>query len=574
MIALIVVLAGLAVVDALDQFGADTLVVSVFPVIPLAIALAIAFHLRGIGFGDIIRGGAIDSWAPGGALAGTSLSAVVLVGSPAAVALGGWYGLALIGALVAGLLLSSMLVMPELRATGSATLAEAIGTRFGRQARLLSVVAIVMAALPLIAAEATLGGTIAGRMLGLTPAFARDAIILLAAIACILGGLRAALGMAAVLAPIVALAFLLPVTIVAERQGLLPLPWTGLTDPAAFESAAAIPFSVVLALLASLVVGVAAMPSLLFPAWSTFKRPPHGRKLALGPLIVAAVLLAAPSYAVYGRLAAIDPTTNPAGLVLNFPERIGLSAAPSVLLIGSLLAAALIAMAMGLATLAASIGHDLYGGFVERTALEGRRVFIARLAMLLAAAAAIGVGRLPGANVAMLASVGLSVSAASLGPILLFGWRRRAVTSEAAIAAIAVGLWLTAANVVLATLAPDFSGRFLGMGVVAPTVLGPTGWFGLPVGLSGLIGLVCGLITLAAFTWLPRLNWPLLRLKFRWLARHFRRRVETALAERSRARAPKAVAKPASVAENPAPAPDAPRPDSTPRNNAHPAQPI
>lgn len=524
--AMAVMLAGLAVVEALDQYGATPLVATFLPALPLAIGLVVAYHLRSISFGNLIRGGSIDSWTPSWALAGAGLSAVLLVAAPVGTALGGWVGLVLIAGLVAGLLLSSAFVMPALRATGSVTIGEAIGRRFGSSARVMAIVAIVAATLPLVTAEAALSGTVAGRMLGLSPAAARDIIIVLAAIACILGGLRAAIGVAAVLAPIVGIAYLLPVTLAARDGGFAPLPWVALADPTAFEAGLRIPLTVTAALLASLIVGVAAMPTLLFPAWSTLRNAPKGMKLALGPAIVAVVLLAAPGYAVFGQRAGIDATTNPAGLVLNFPERAGLSSAPSVLLIGGLLAAALVAIALHLATTAAAVGHDLYGEFIERRAPEGRQMFIGRAATVLAAALAIAIGHLPGANVAMLASVGLSISAAALGPILLVAWRQPGVGSEAAVAAMAVGLWLTAANVLLASLAPEFSARFLGMGSVLPTVLGPTGWFGLPAGLSGLIGFVCGVLTLAAFTLLPRVNWPLVRLKARWLARRGRREVE------------------------------------------------
>jgi Na+(H+)/acetate symporter ActP len=188
---------------------------------------------------------------------------------------------------------------------------------------------------------------------------------------------------------------------------------------------------------------------------------------------------------------------------------------PSVLLIGGLLTAALVSAAALLATAAVAIGNDLYVEFIESSAPEGRRIFIARLSMIGLALCAAALCRATGDDVALLAGSGLSIGAASLGPLLLVGWPIRNVGPTAAVAAISVGLWLTVADIALALLFPDVAGRFLGMGTIAPTVLGPTGWFGLPVALSGMTGVIFGIITLWAVTELPRTDWRKLGLRLR-----------------------------------------------------------
>lgn len=536
-IAMLVVLASLGLVDALDRFGAWPVLPALFPIVPLAIAAVVAVAMRSLDFDDILRGGNIQSTGVGWALGGTALSTVILVASPVGTALGGGRGLLLIAAFVVGLGLASLLVAPALRSTQATTLAEACGARFGAPTRALASFAVVLTLLPLLAAETTLVGTIASRMLGLSPRLAEDVILALVALGCIAGGLRAAIALAAVLGPIVALSYLVPVAAVSLGETWLPMPWIGLVEPGTLTAASRIPNLVIFAFAISLMVGVAVMPSLLFPAWTAAKGLPTRRHLLLGVGFAAAILLAAPSYAVYGRLAGIDAASDPLGLVVNFPNRVGLSAMPAVLLIGGLLSAALITIAMALATTATTIGHDLYGGIIERRAPAGRRIFITRLGMILVIAAILGINRLSLGSVAMLAGVSLSIAAAGLGPVLLVGWRLTAATRTAVVAAIAVGLWLTVADVLLARFAPAFSSAYLGMGTVTPTVLGPTGWFGLPVGLSGLIGLVCGLATLLAVSLLPGIHWPLVWLRLRYLARRMKREI-AARRQRFAAKAP------------------------------------
>ena len=533
-VAMVAVLASLGVVDALDRFGAWPVLPALFPLVPLIIAAAVALAMRSLDFSDIVRGGNIGSASTGWALGGMALSTVVLVASPVGTALGGVRGLILIAAFVAGLALASFVVTPAMRSMRATTLAEAIGARFGPPARAIASVAVILTLLPLLAAEARLAGTVAARMLGLEPRLAEGLVLGLVLIVCIVGGLRAAIALAAVLGPVVAIAYLLPVAAAMMGETWLPLPWSGLFDPEAFATATRIPNIVILAFTVSLVAGIAVMPTLLFPAWSTAEKPPSGRHVLWGVAFAALVLLAAPSYAIYGRLAGIDAASDPLGLVVNFPEQVGLSAMPALLLIGGLFSAALIAITMALATAAATLGHDLYGGLVERRAPAGRRIFIARLGMILLVFGILAVHRAEFGSVAMMAGVSLSIAAASLAPVVLVGWRLPGTSPAAAFAAIAVGLWLTVANVVLARFAPEFSSTYLGMAAVTPTVLGPTGWFGLPVGLSGLLGLCCGLATLLAVSILPSVSWPLLWLRLRHAARKLRRK----LASRTRPRIP------------------------------------
>lgn len=522
--AMAVVLAGLGIVEALDQFGASPVLPALFPLIPFAIVAFLGLRSRSLAFDDIARGGMPSSRGTAAAAAGAALPAVLLVAAPIGAALGGWRGLVPVAVFFAGLLVAWLLLVPGLRAEGAATLAEAIGRRFGRSARAAASVSVVLISFALLLAEASLAGLIGARMLGVPSEAGRDIVLAVAGFAALLGGLGAGISIAAILIPIVTISFLVPVGVVSLGEMRLPFPWIGLFDAAMLEAATRISPLVLGTLGLSLLVGVAAMPSLLFPAWSASPRQARRIDLTVAALLVLAVLLVAPSYAAYGRLAGIDATTDPAGLVLSFPDRVGLSAAPSVLLIGGLLAAALTALTMHLATAAATIGHDLYGPFAERRTPEGRQLFIGRLAMiLLALAASFVLRRTETGGIATYAGIGLSLSAATLAPILLFGRWIRHLRALAGTGAMLLGLWLTLADIGVARFAPK-AGRYLGMGTVTDTVLGPTGWFGLPIGLSGVIGFASGIIALFALSWLPRQPWRLYWIHIRLLGRHLHRR--------------------------------------------------
>lgn len=506
---------GIGIVEALDQFGAPPVLAAFFPLLPIAIVLIAGLRMGSLTFADMIRGGVFGETATGWALAGLSTGAVLLVAAPMATAFGGFEGLLLLAALLAGIGLAVFLLVPRLRATGEPTLAAAIGARFGGGARSLAAIAIGLALVPLLAAEASLAGLVASRMLGVAAGPMRDGLIVLATIACLIGGVRAALAMAAIATPIVALAYWTPVAIVSLDSSAFPMPWIGLAEGAMASAPARVSGTIVLALTICLVAGLATLPTLLLPAWSKRKRPTGPRSRWIAFCVAGSLILAAPSYAWLGSSLGIDATVNPAGLVLNFSANASLSALPSVLLIGGLLTAALVAATALLATAAAGIGNDLYVERIEDSAPEGRRIFIARLSMIVIALCAAALCRATGDDVALLAGSGLSISTASLGPLLLVGWPIRTVGPVAAISALSVGLWLTVADIGLALLFPDAAGRFLGMGTIAPTVLGPTGWFGLPVALSGMTGVIFGVITLWAVTELPRTDWRRLGARLR-----------------------------------------------------------
>lgn len=543
--AFLLVLVGLGLVEALDQFGASPVLPALFPLLPLGIAVVAAIQRRSLAFDDLVRGGSLSSRSIAAATVAAMLSPLLLVAGPISTGLGGREGLVLIGLAVLGLALSQFGVVPSLRAEGGATLAETIGRRFGAPARAVAAIVVVLTCLAMLMAEAGLGGVVASRMLGVSDAGARNALLALAGFAALIGGLGAGFAIGAILLPIVVIAFLVPIGVVSWGESPVPFPWIGLLDPSTLDPASRISPTVFLAVALMLVLGLAVLPTLVAPAAQAGRRPPQRADGIVAILLTLAVLLVAPSYAVYGRLAGIDPTTDPAGLLLAFPDHVGLSATPSVLLIAGLLAAGLIAAILQLSVAAATIGHDLYGAFAERRTPEARRLFIARLAMIaLVVLVAWLLQTLGAAETAMWAGLGLSLAVAALAPAVMFGGLVRHHRALAATASILIGGWLTIADFGGARLLPTLA-AYAGMQDVTPTILGPTGWFGLPVGISGIIGFGYGLAVLLLLPMVLRFPWKRSAIELRLL--HRRR-------QRARRRARAAAAMPPTLPPQPAPA--------------------
>ncbi len=484
------VIAAAAVTAAVDRFGVSVPLPELLAFVPLAAGLAVAVRARSLVHRDVAAGA-----APGeaGAAAGTALiSALALVAAPIAVGLGGLPGLVLVGAAVAGAAIARFGIAPALGRTGATTMAGALGKRFGAPAGVLAALAGLLALAPLAAAEAALAGTVLRQTLGFAEAPARALIVAAATLAALAGGRRSAMLMAAALLPVLALAYLAPVVLAAVAADALPLPWLALADASVFAAPTAMPPVVAAILALLLLAGLAALPSLAAPVAEGARR--EGR----GALLVAIlVLAAAPAYVLYGRLGGIDPAVNPAGLVLNFAAYVPVGTAPALLLAGGLVAAAAAALALGLSAFGALLAEDLYPRLVEREAPAGRRAFIARLAMIAAAllALALSGGAL---GTAALATLGLSFAAAGLAPSVMVAWNWPSARGAAVSLAIGAGLLFVAVDTLLAVQFPAL-GRALGM-AIAPTVLGPTAWLGLPVGASGAAGAVLGLAVLVLAT--------------------------------------------------------------------------
>ncbi len=480
-IVLAVVLAAAGIVAAIDRFGTP---------LPLPAFLAAVPVLAGFvgALGAATLSPRLVLAPPGDPAAALLLSPLLLVTAPLAIALGGLSGLALVAAALAGGVMARRVVAPALGRTGAPTLPGAVRERFGAAAGLISALAAVGALLLLAAAEARFLTEIIRQTVGLAPETATTLVLALMVVTALAGGGRSVAVLAMALVPTIASGYLLGPAAAAWQRGDFPLPWLALFGSEAFAgpSRIAAPVTAVLAVL--LVAGLAALPSLAAPRVATVRKGTARRWL----LLVAAVLLAAPAYALQGRLAGIDAAAAPAALVLNFAAYAGLGAVPALLLAGALVAAAALALALGLAALGSIVAEDLYARLVERQAPLGRRAFVGRAAMLLTAVLAVA---LPG-DPALLATLALSAAAAT-APVLVVGFAA-GVGRAAATAGLLAGIIVVALDAGLALGAPGL-GAMLGM-TLQPTVLGPTGWMGLPVGASGAPAILAGLFAMAAVT--------------------------------------------------------------------------
>ncbi len=480
-IVLAVVLAAAGIVAAIDRFGTPLPLPAFLAAVPVAAGFVAALGAATLSPRLVIA-------PPGDPAAALLLSPLLLATAPLAIALGGLSGLALVAAVIAGGVLARRVVAPALGRTGASTLPGAIRERFGGAAGFISALAAVVALQLLAAAEARFLAEIIRQTVGVAPETAAALVLALMVITVLAGGGRAVAVLAVALVPAIALGYLVGPAAAAWQRGEFPLPWLPLFGSEAFAgpSRMAAPVTAVLAIL--LVAGLAALPSLAAPRVVPARKGKARRWL----LLVAAVLLAAPAYALQGRLAGIDAAAAPAALVLNFAAYAGLGAVPALLLAGALVAAAALALARGLAALGSIVAEDLYSRLVERHATLGRRAFVGRAAMLFGSVLAVA---LPG-DPALLATLALSAAAAA-APVVVVGWAAE-VDCNAATAGLIAGALVVALDAGLALGAPGL-GAMLGM-TLQPTVLGPTGWMGLPVGACGAPAFLAGLFAMGAVT--------------------------------------------------------------------------
>lgn len=479
-VVLAVVLAAAGIVAAIDRFGTPLPLPAILAAVPVVAGVVAALGAATLSPRPVLS-------PPGDPVAGLLLSPLLLVAAPLGIALGGLSGLALVAAAIAGGVLARRVVAPALGRTGAPTLPGAVREHFGAAAGLPAAVAAAAALLLLVAAEARFLAEIIRQTVGLAPGTSAAMVLALVAITVLSGGGRAVALLVVALVPTIALGYLIGPAAAAWQAGALPLPWLPLfgSDAFAGPSRMAAPATIVLAVL--LVAGLAALPSLAAPSASSGTT--RARRWIV---LVAAVLLVAPAYALYGRAAGIDPAASPAALVLNFAAYAGLGAVPALLLAGALVAASALALALALAALGSIVAEDFYARLIERQAPLGRRAVVGRAAMLLAAILAVAV---PG-DPALLAALGLSVAAAT-APVVVVGWAA-GIGRRAATAGLLAGTLVVALDAGIALGAPGL-GTMLGM-TLQPTVLGPTGWMGLPVGASGAPAVLVALLAMGAMT--------------------------------------------------------------------------
>jgi cation/acetate symporter len=277
--------------------------------------------------------------ASGLSAAGNAVPAALLTSLPGLVYVAGFDHLAYGLGLLAGVVLAGLLIAPQVAATGASTVTGALHHRFGPVASRPALVVVALMVLPLLAAEFTVFGTVAEAFLGI-PYLAAvvGAFVVVAAAATVVGGaafgwLSAAayaLFAASLLAPLALLAINESATLWPHAAHGQALDQIRILEEKLIEAgridfdiftAHATPFASldqrnVLALVASLALGVAVMPPLA--AALSIPATRHKKRLASAwaALFVMVILLAVPvlaacaKLAIYAAMTAETPLTN------------------------------------------------------------------------------------------------------------------------------------------------------------------------------------------------------------------------------------------------------------------------
>lgn len=542
------------VLALLEQLGAPKLWVShAMIVIPLLLYLSIAVLTRTLDLHEFFCNSRRMPPVFGGlALALTAIGGVGLFALTGSLYLIGFDALALVIGMISGFALSAVLFAPFLRKTGAYTLPGFFRLRF--DSALLGAVAALFVLPPvaiLLAAELRIGAFVTSLFASVSfevAAFCGAGLIIATLV---IGGLRSLTWTQSVQYTVAMCGLLLPLIVVAIQETNLPIPqltygWL-LERLAINEIALGTSPSTPLPLLGGLpgelpepatkpflqafgalsrtefgflafcvLVGVAAMPSLLLRPGSAITTEQSRRLMGWSTLFVGFFLITAPAYAVFAKFSVLEqivglsPSELPSwigslrnagladftdrngdgvvsaaellisrdGVALSLPIVAGLPFILVVFIAAAGIAATLAAGAAHAFTAGSAISDDLYHGFIHRTATHGKRLIVARLAMVLLTSGAAWYVTVFDFDVLRAAIAAFSLAGATFLPALLLSvwWKRTtkwgilvSMISGGCIAGAHMALQITGTN----ALFPDLSGELAAIiGVPAGLVVG------------------------------------------------------------------------------------------------------
>jgi cation/acetate symporter len=349
-----------------------------------------------------------------------------------------------------GFLALAVLVAPFLRKAAAVSVADFLAIRFGSMTvRLAAFVVTLGCSGAILVAEVAAAGQITAILLPVGPQTAIGIVVVVILACTVLGGMSSVTMTAAALYIVLAIAFLTPVAILSLQEFDVPLPQ--LSYGYAFAEVAArggpvaidpanrfLPLSpmngfdmVVLAL--CLGAGVAALPHVVTRSVTVVGVEMARRSTGWGFLFVLIVLATAPSYGAFAQLAQINSATlkpiHSGSVVLELPAIANMLPAIGALVAAGALAAVLAAASALLFTIANSVGHDLYGGVVDRKAPAGRRLIVTRVTLICIAGLSGWYALQATDRLFVLATASASLAAAGLFPALVLGiWWKRATT--------------------------------------------------------------------------------------------------------------------------------------------------
>jgi cation/acetate symporter len=336
----------------------------------------------------------------------------------------------LIGSAV-GFVLIAFLLAPYLRKFGGYTIPDFLGERFGGTGlRPLAVIAVILCSFPALALAILGVAILAVRIFAIDSQAALAFSVTMVLLCTIVAGMRSATLSQAAQYAVLLVVSLAALAILLWQRGTW-LPDAGALDEAVRNFrretfAAADPVNR-FALAFCLATGIASLPHLLMRSFVSRSVAEARTSFLLAVPIAGVLCVAAPAYLpLFGGapLASSDIV-----LVISFV----------LIAIGGL--SACLALASGLTlAIANALSHDVYFKGLHLTASTARRLFVARLAIVLVAglAAAAAMAR-PGMMVTM-AGAAFSLAASAFLPALLLGiWWKRA-TGEGALAGMLAGL--------------------------------------------------------------------------------------------------------------------------------------
>jgi len=164
-----------------------------------------------------------------------------------------------------------------------------------------------------------------------------------------------------------------------------------------------------------------------------------------------------------GLLRLQDFSINTDVIVLSTPEIAGMPYVIAGLVAAGGLAAALSTADGLLLAIANALSHDVYYKMIDRHAPTARRLFIARILLLVVAIAAAYTASTKPADILAMVSWAFSLAAAGLFPALVMGiWWKRA-NAAGAVMGIILGFGITLMYLVVTRYYPQFGVEFLGM---------------------------------------------------------------------------------------------------------------
>ena len=468
------------------------------------------------------------------------MSAASFIGMAGTLYALGYDGLAFIMGWTGGYVLVALFLAPYLRRFGQFTIPDFLGTRYGgNAARVIGIIAAIMASFAYVTAQVYGVGIITSRFLGIALEVGVFVGLVGILICSLLGGMRAVTWTQVAQYIILIIAYLVPIVWLSYQLTGVPVPQlmygeilqriTELETQLGITKHHVQPFvnndkANFLALTFCLMVGTAALPHFLMRYYTTPSVREARNSVGWSLFFIFLLYFSAPAYAAFAKyevytnviglpidqlpawvaswskvgLVTIADTNNDGILqlselklnadviVLATPEIAGLPYVVAGLVAAGGLAAALSTADGLLLTIANALSHDLYFKMIDPNAPTKRRLLISKSLLLVVAGVAAYAASLKPDTILHMVAWAFSIAASAFFPALVLGifWKR--ANKAGAVAGMLVGL-----SVCLFYL---IGVKFYGM----------TPWFGIKDISAGLFGIPAGMITLIVVSLLTK----------------------------------------------------------------------